>query len=429
MMDISNKEKFTLILITGSYPYETAAEQTFLDPEIKVLVRNFERVVVVPELCAGQRCQVPQGVQIEEEYARLRQSTGGKVRAFFRSLRSLLLYKEIASRPATLWQPFSLKRLFRFVNGAELAKRWVSNFIKQHRLEETQLIFYTFWLDASSLGLGLAKQNHPGIVLVSRAHGYDLYEWRSPNNYIPCRKESLKSLDGLFPDSEAGRQYITGRYPWFKTLCQTARLGVSDPDFITAPSTDGVFRIVSCSFVVPVKRVDLLMEGIALAAKQRPGQHFSWHHIGTGPLREKIATVAQATMPSNARSYFPGYTSPKDLMQFYRDTPADLFVNVSVTEGTPIAVMEAISCGIPILATAVGGNPEIVSEHNGKLLSADPSPAEIAAAILDFLDNPVSTLEKREGSRRMWHDNYNAEVNFQTFADQLKSIRTQGSTI
>jgi len=100
-------------------------------------------------------------------------------------------------------------------------------------------------------------------------------------------------------------------------------------------------------------------------------------------------------------------------------------MNVSVTEGTPVAVMEAISCGIPVMATAVGGNPEIVSEQNGRLLSPNPTPDEIAEAILSILDNPDLAIEKRKGSRQVWQEKYNASQNFQAFADRLKAIRAQ----
>ena len=112
-------------------------------------------------------------------------------------------------------------------------------------------------------------------------------------------------------------------------------------------------------------------------------------------------------------------------MLFYRNNPVDLFANVSESEGTPVSIMEAISCGMPVLATAVGGNPEIVSEQNGKLLSPNPTPDEIAASIFSILDNPDLAAEKRTGSRRVWHEKYNADSNFQAFADRLKLIRQQ----
>ena len=110
-------------------------------------------------------------------------------------------------------------------------------------------------------------------------------------------------------------------------------------------------------------------------------------------------------------------------MSFYRECPADVFINASETEGTPVAVMEAVSCGIPVIATAVGGNQEIVGERNGILLSENPSPHEIADAILNLLDNRKMSLEMRDESRRIWMERYNADANYSAFAERLRSIR------
>jgi glycosyltransferase involved in cell wall biosynthesis len=84
--------------------------------------------------------------------------------------------------------------------------------------------------------------------------------------------------------------------------------------------------------------------------------------------------------------------------------------------------MEALSCGMPVMATAVGGVPEVVSDRNGKLLSPNPSDDEIARSVLSFLDHPDLALEKRQQSRRVWKEVCDGSRNFQDFADQLRSL-------
>jgi glycosyltransferase involved in cell wall biosynthesis len=112
-----------------------------------------------------------------------------------------------------------------------------------------------------------------------------------------------------------------------------------------------------------------------------------------------------------------------EILQHYKDHPVDVFVNVSSTEGgAPVAIQEAMSCGIPVIATSVGGNPEVVSGRNGILLDADPTPEQIATALLRIWDNPSLAAEMRKESRRIWQTGYNAEVNFRAFAERLKSI-------
>lgn len=112
-------------------------------------------------------------------------------------------------------------------------------------------------------------------------------------------------------------------------------------------------------------------------------------------------------------------------MSFYRDQPADAFINASETEGTPVAVMEAVSCGIPVIATSVGGNKEIVGNDNGVVLNENPTPQQIADAIFQFIDRPQEAKRKRDASRQVWLERYNADTNYSGFAERLKSIRQE----
>jgi glycosyltransferase involved in cell wall biosynthesis len=274
------------------------------------------------------------------------------------------------------------------------------------------------------MGIGMVKKQHPDIRLISRAHGYDIYaDYYYKLGFWPCRRIAMSFLERIFPDSQAGTNYLKKNFPEYAAICEPSLQGVSDPGFVNAPSQDHVFRVMSCSMIRTEKRVELLFAGFKRAAEMRPDQKFEWHHIGNGKTRGTLQEKANETLPVNAKAYLPGYTNKETLMRFYRDAPLDVFVNVSATEGTPVSIMEAISCGIPVIATAVGGNVEIVSERNGILLRPDPTPEEIAQALFKIWDNPEKTLRMRKESRKIWAESYNAEVNFRVFAQKLKAIR------
>jgi len=199
-------------------------------------------------------------------------------------------------------------------------------------------------------------------------------------------------------------------------------MGVNDPTFITNPSTDNIFRIISCSYIVPVKRLHLLLDGIATAARLRPEQKFEWTHFGGGGGKNSLNKRMLRYFQSNAHGQFLGHVPNHEVMRYYKDYPVDVFVNVSRTEGIPVSIQEAISCGIPVIATSVGGNPEIVSEENGILLTPNPKPDEIAEALLRVWDNPLLAARMRTGSRQVWQTSYNANINFRAFAERLESI-------
>ncbi len=412
-----------LFLFAASYPYDAGAEQTFLDIEIRYLQNAFKRVILVPRKCQGRRLMLPDGIEVDESYAdsltRIHPFTVFRNIFFFPSL-----YQEIRSLPWLLRYPSAVKRLLAFLVGAQMTKTWIMRWLARNHANPAECLFYTYWFDQAAYGIGLVKQMHPQLKMVSRVHGYDLYEdfyYRPP--YWPRRKATLSMIDRLFPDAQAGLDYLNDRYPEFASVYEPALLGVPDPGFSTPFSTDNVFRIVSCSMLEPVKRVDLLLEGIASAARSRPDQQFEWRHFGNGESRLALQGLANSSFPPNAKGYFPGYSTKKDLMLYYEQNPVDVFVNVSASEGTPVAVMEAISCGIPVIATAVGGNVEIALEKNGLLLDPNPTPEQIGNALLSFWDDRDTALRKRQGSRAVWQQRYNADANFQAFAERLKAIR------
>ena len=137
-----------------------------------------------------------------------------------------------------------------------------------------------------------------------------------------------------------------------------------------------------------------------------------------GKVTRRIEVIS-----SNAEGYFDGYVPIEQIMNYYRENPVDVIVNVSESEGgSPVSIMEALSCGIPAIATAVGGNPEIVSGQNGILLNANPSPDDVAEALLKMLDNPDETTRRRAASRAVWQEKYDAARNFDVFAKRLKAI-------
>ncbi|WKZ36486.1 MAG: glycosyltransferase [Anaerolineales bacterium] len=409
-----------LLIFTNTYPYDTVGEQTFLTGEINILQKYFERIVLVPNEKHEKLLPLPQGVEVRLDFAG-NFSLEKRFLAFLPALFSKDVWQEIKDRlPASLSFGY-LKKIFFFVSGASLTQKWMSNWLKREGLSSSEVVCYTYWFTEIAMGLGRAKTEHPSLRLISRAHGYDLYE--EMYKPWPLRSQSISLLDGLFADSDIGTNYLLEKYPRFKYKYATALLGVPEPGGLSKPSDDGVLRVVSCSMVNPIKRIDLLLEGILHAAKCRPDQRIEWTHFGGGEERQNFINRVAAGFPPNASGSFPGYQTQEHLIKTYLEMPIDVFLNVSSTEGTPVSIMEAISCGIPVIATAVGGNVEIVQEKNGFLLGENPTPDDIADALLAVCDQRDEWLEKRQGSREVWQERYNETTNFEAFAQKLIEIR------
>ena len=410
-----------VLLFSNSYPYDYATEQTFLNGEVEVLRKRFERVILVPRIAKGNLLPIPEGVEVDTSFASSF-TLGKRLAESALAVFSKDFYLDIKRRLPSSLKPSYLRRLFSFVAGANLTSKWFQNWLRDNHISASEVICNTFWFDELTMGLSLVKETQPSMRVISRAHGYDLYEelygdW-------PCRPQAIELIDRLFPDSDIGANYLREKYPQFKEKYEAALLGVKDPGGVAKPSDDGVLRLVSCSNFHPVKRIDLLFDSVIAAAKKQPAQRIEWTHFGGAEeIRNQYTQRIANEFPANAKASFPGYQSQHELIQTYLSNPVDVFLNVSTTEGTSVAMMEAISCGIPVIATAVGGNVEVVREKNGFLLNENPTTDEIADALLQVCNNRELWLEKRKGSREVWQERYNETTNFEAFAQKLVEIR------
>lgn len=411
-----------LIVFSSSFPFVKGGDANFLSIEVQYLLKNFKRVIVVPEVLRAPRLESHTNLEAVTGYADLLASQTS-VDLFRLALFSPLFVQGFSEKSFRKTSFTAWRRLLAFVGKAELLYSWMLEFLRKEQLTPQDCLFYSYWFDNAAAGIGLLKKEHPDLHLVSRAHNYDIYEelyYKPP--FFPCRDFSLNALDKLFPCSIDGVDYMQKRYPSYRDKYKTSLLGVVDPGFLSKRSSDGVLRIVSCSFLRTEKRIPLLLEALAFAAQKRPDLRMEWHHIGNGEGRGVLQETAEKKLPSSAKAFFVDYVDNQELMDFYKNNPIDVFINVSSSEGIPVSIMEASSCGIPIIATAVGGNREIVSEKNGYLLSPAPSLDEIASALFNLVDDPSEAEVKRFGSRQVWEEHYNAHSNFSDFARTLKNI-------
>lgn len=416
------KNDLTLFVSTGSYPWDGAVEQTFLDLEIEVLRQHFARVVLVPEMTRGARLPTHPDVEVDESYATERARLGRRV-LLAHALRTTLVPQDVLRRGAITMQRKPLRELIRHAGIAHHARDWAVRAVEARSLAPERAVFYTFWWTSVTTGFGLARSALPGIRVVTRAHGFDLYEDRHTPAYIPARERALEVVDAVFPDSDRGTAYLAPAATRTATRCETARLGVADPGLRCVASTDGVLRVVSCSLQVPVKRLDLLLDGIAELSRRRPGLRVEWTHFGTGNLEGPLTSRAAQTFSPNASVRFAGYATQRALFEWYGAHPVDVFVNVSASEGTPVSIIEAVACGIPVLATAVGGNPEVAEARNAHRLSPTPTPSEVADGLERFAPGGPGLEAMRAASREVWANRFDAPTNYAAFVELVVSAR------
>jgi len=407
----------TLVLFSASYPYSIAAEDTFLDPELRRGTHLFSRIIAVPSRNEGTRNTTFPEIIVEEEFAtrfaRFKSDILFMLRYILIAVTRKEYYQDLIKNWKRVLNPLAFLKTAWVLAAACLLEEWLCEYIESHRIDTSRTIFYTFWCNEITLGLALVKKRYPAMQIVSRANGYDIYEEQNTPPYIPFRAPTFSCLRGLYTVSKLARDYLAGLYPAYADRMFYAHMGVEDPGFSASASVDGSLNIVSCAYIVPVKRIRLMADGIIAYAKKAGNRRISWTHIGGGDSRAELEAYTKKNAPANLDVRFTGYVP--SVYEFYKTHPVDLLISTSTSEGVPVSIMEAESCGIPVIATAVGGVPEIVNETCGQLLPPDPTPSQIADGISAICERTARGADLRQGARENWKTNYNAETNYTQF--------------
>jgi len=154
-----------------------------------------------------------------------------------------------------------------------------------------------------------------------------------------------------------------------------------------------------------------LVEATRHLVASRPDVHVVL--VGEGRERPSLELqVRQLQLTSHI--HFAGFR--RDVLSCIQ--AAELVVNPSLTEGSPNIVLETLSVGKPVVATEVGGVPEILSDHETGWLVPPSNPLSLARAVEDVLDHP----EQTELISRRGHDAARQRFSFESQAKQLMEL-------
>jgi glycosyltransferase involved in cell wall biosynthesis len=144
--------------------------------------------------------------------------------------------------------------------------------------------------------------------------------------------------------------------------------------------------------LVPIKDVTTFLRAAAQVHEAAPEVRFAL--VGDGEERQCLEGE-RARLGLAEAVTFHGWR--RDIPSVYGDL--DVVVNTSRNEGTPVALIEALAAGKPVVATRVGGTPDLLRGGDfGRLVEAG-DPGGVAAAILDTLRDPTSALARAQAGR------------------------------
>lgn len=434
------------------------------------------------------------------------------------------IFKEFFKK--RVWK--NIKRFRIFVSYALMQRAIIGNrrVLKEMSgyLKENDSLLYCYWGDKSAMILPyLKRQMGIKTPFVVRFHGSDIFE--EAKGILPFREKIYDSTDYACPVSQKGADYIKENYPChlpkniivshlgsinkfpYRKITQplltadetetekakniisptrnTApiitvteemtskvvakkRTGVKEAtilkDKVNMVEVQKVFKIISCSNIISLKRVGMIAEAIIIAQQKiREGYsglpkdlQIEWLHIGGGPMMEEVLQICKGET-NEAGKYAPergthknwftftGALQHSPVMELYRSYMPSLFIHASMSEGIPVSIMEAMSFGVPVIATDVGGTGELFGssvkgdtlqksfDNNsqtsytgnqiGFLIPGKTTGSELANYLLKFMTLPGEEREAMSNNAHtMWEKHWNADENYAAFAKHLAQL-------
>jgi glycosyltransferase involved in cell wall biosynthesis len=139
------------------------------------------------------------------------------------------------------------------------------------------------------------------------------------------------------------------------------------------------------------KGLPFLVEAARIATARNPRLRFV--HMGDGPLRDDVVRQIAAAGLGNRFRLLGRVRDPVQLLAGF-----DMFALPSIWEGLPIALLEAMSAGLPVVGTAVSGIEEVIEHDRSGLLVPPADAGALAHAILSLASDPIARRRLAAGA-------------------------------
>lgn len=288
---------------------------------------------------------------------------------------------------------------FEIISNYPLPKFWSLKFWKLFSLLFEQkfdiVISRTRFFSTSLLALAFAKIKK--VKWIHIEHGSDFVKSGGKFSVITAKiydytfgRLALKKASEVIANSNASAEFC-------KRLvrnmdCQVIHRGIETEKIISLPADTDLKNKYSKDIIITFlgrlvngKGVTDLLSAIAEIAKD----NFKLFIIGDGPERKNLESLAQKLRIENKVVFF-GYKKFEDYIKILKIS--DIFVNPSYTEGLPTSVIEAALCKKAIIATNVGGTPEIITDQKSGFL-VDPGNTDQLKEKLEVLINDRTLRE------------------------------------
>lgn len=311
--------------------------------------------------------------------------------------------------PVTVVDETKLNVLQIFKRLARSLKDLKPDVVHTHRMKENVLGSLAAWFAG-------------GIPSLRTVHGAPeyTYSWRTPAKWAISKIDCLCGRylqKGIVAVSGPLAKLLQQQFPIEKIATIENGIDLEEVQRSVAKvpacseSRGAVFRVGFAGRLVAVKRVDLIIETAHFLRSHFPDRQIEFHIYGDGPLRSSLESLNRE-LATDKFVQFKGHN--ENLENEYRHL--DALMLPSDNEGLPMVLLEAMYHGVPIIAHAVGGIPELLDEGRCGVLVRDHRAAGYGTAICNLASNPSHKHDMAQRALSHIRSRYSAKGNAKSYA-------------
>lgn len=308
------------------------------------------------------------------------------------------------TRPGRFWSRLQARSMSResrewFQRGVALAE-----LLREAPLPDIMHVHFA----GASVQIARYASQLTGVPFVCCAHHYDIFHSGPPN--FPVLGHDAAMFTTI---SDYNRRYLIDEIGLDARKIRVIHCGIDGTRFRRAETADNIaddkapLRLVSVGRLTEIKAQQYQIEAARRLADQ--GVAFRLRIIGEGDrrdaLQQQIDTLGLAEHVE-LRGAQPSHVVIDELRH------ADVFVMSSLSEGIPVALMEAMAMRLPVVTTGVRGIPELVEDGvSGRLVAVEDADA-LASAIAELADDSARRRQMGEAGRERVLRDFNAETEY-----------------
>lgn len=413
----------SLLFFTDTFPLGGLTEPSFIFPEIEIINKLFDKITIFPEnkTSKGEKVILPEKFHINLALCNQKKS-GNSIKLLsllFNPFVLKLLFKE-KKRIKNRYQFFSF---LRYINKAFIYKAYLKELFLNEKFDYQNTVFYSFWFTEITFALAMLC-NKFQLTIYCRAHGYDIYDERVIFRSHAIRNYTLNKIKHVYTCSRQSQDYMRKQYPEYIKKIHFSYLGCTKIYHSFNPKLKNVednkkMIFFTCARLHPVKRLPMTFHILSAVAQYFKDIHIYWDIIGEGEERTILQELIVQNRVPNFTVNLLGSKSNEEVQKIYSLKHIDWGILLSESEGLGLSICEQLAYKIPVIATNVGGIPEVIDDSCGILLSANPTAEELINKLVKFICNSGCYNTICNNAYDKWSQFFNSDKNRSKFIEKL----------